>query len=192
MGTGYVERPDSPWCTWFTSSLCVSVVRGAAREDVERAILRDPVELGSYDEACRWPLDTDDYNRHWTAVGEVDGAVFAWEDNGWNGRTPSIAAPLSLGGSVTAVFWNVNARQMFLHAVDGTVVREFDPLYRRDPSLQEGALPEEDGLVWWTPEGEYVPPHQPALELMARLCGLAPDPRWLDLPGVRFYGTLFD
>lgn len=191
MGMHYVERPGSPWWTWYTDSLCVSVVRGAAVDEVTRAIAPDPVELGSVDEAVHWRFDTDDYNRHWTAIGEVEGAVLAWEDNGWNGTTPSIAAPLSVGGSVTSVFWNVNARQTFLHAVAGSVVREFDPLYRRDPSLQEGALPEEDGLVWWTPDGEYVPPHQPALELMARVCGLAPDPRWLELPGVRFYGTEF-
>jgi hypothetical protein len=192
MGPGYVERPGSPWWTWFTPSLCVSVVHGAGVDEVARAVAPDPVQLASYEQAVHWAIfDTDDYNRHWTAVGEVDGAVFAWEDNGWNGRTPSVAAPLSAAGSLTSVFWNVNARYAFLHAVAGTVVREFDPLYRNDPSLEDGALPEEGGLVWWAPERPELRAQQPALELMARVCGLAPDPRWLDRPGVRFLGTEF-
>jgi len=185
----YYAGPYS-WARQFNHGLCVGVVRGASVDAVAAAVARDGQEFPTAEAADDWVWDTSDYNRHWTAVGAVEDAVFTWEDNGWNASDPQIAAPLSAAGSVTSVFWNVNAHDMFLHAVDGSVVRSFEPLFRGRPDQQAGALPEEAGLVWWA-EDQPRFPGTPALELLKRLTGLSPHPGWLDLPGVRFFGTTF-
>jgi hypothetical protein len=98
----------------------------------------------------------------WTVLVEPNGFVTAYDD---------VLSRLSADGKAGNAFWNVNANMRFGWAVDGTVIRQFDPLLY-DPA---GALPDEAGL----PFGHPGRPIGAALTLLARLTGVDIDQHWL-------------
>jgi hypothetical protein len=98
----------------------------------------------------------------WTVLVEPNGFVTAYDD---------VLTRLSEGGKAGNVFWNVNANMRFGWAVDGTLIRQFDPLLYD----AAGALPEEAGL----PFGHPGRPIGAALALLAGLTGVDIDQPWL-------------
>jgi hypothetical protein len=105
------------------------------------------------------------------ATDELDGWTVLIEPNGWITSLRGTLEALSTGGRAANVFWNVNALMRFGLAVDGVLVRQFDPLlYEAD-----GALPDEADL----PFGQPGRSGSAAMGLLMRLTGVEIDERWL-------------
>jgi hypothetical protein len=183
-----LDEAESAWWTDY-QALCVTVVRGQGPDAVAAAIARDGVRVASLEDAEDWVFEGD-LDRHWVAVGERDDVVFSWEDNGWLGVDPNVVGPLAVGGSATSLYWNVNMVCRFVHAVEGSVVREFDPMFHDEPGPGGPPLVEERGLQWWTEDHPDVDFLATSLELVHRLTGMLPDPSWLTMPSLRVFGTV--
>ena len=139
------------------------------------AVLRPRESLGSLtvEETLDRSLQIEDYA--WGSVAVQVDTIGDWtvlvEPNGWVTSYGDSLSRLSEGGRAGNVFWNVNANMSFGWAVDGALVRQFDPLlYDAD-----GALPEEADL----PYGHPGRATGAALTLLTRLTGVIIDPSWL-------------
>jgi hypothetical protein len=161
---------------------CVTLVRDRSPEDVLRGLAqRSAIEVGPgpVDEAERWVLSQEDYQLPASVIWAV--AVGGWtlgvEENGWQGVRPEIATALAAGTELAAYHWTVNADMTFLRAVDGAVVRWFDPLLDYDDGVLKATspngppLPEEAGL----PFGLGAP-REAAFGLLERLTGVSVQP----------------
>jgi len=139
------------------------------------AILHPIKELGAFtvEELLDRSLGIDDYG--WRkiviAVDELGDWTVIVEPNGYLTSFPRTLEALSDGGRAGNVYWNVNAVMSFGWAVDGRLVRQFDPLLYDS----EGALPEERDL----PFGRPGAPQAAALALLERLTGTRVDRDWL-------------
>jgi Family of unknown function (DUF6461) len=94
------------------------------------------------------------------------------EPNGYQGCDEDVVIVLSRGGRAVSLYWNVNHYADFIYAVDGVVVRAFDPVLpdigpRGDPLPQESALSFEQH------------PLAATLLLTERLAGVVLDEAWL-------------
>jgi len=63
----------------------------------------------------------------WIAVGEVDGVVVVFEDNGFAGTRDEVLHRLSRNGKAASAYWNVNAVTRLSFARDGEVLASFEP-----------------------------------------------------------------
>lgn len=95
----------------------------------------------------------------WTLIVEPNGFL-AWQ--------PDNVLALSLGGRVVSVYWNVNGHHRFQYAVDGCMVRDFDPCLP-DVCPMGAPLLEETGLMFGL--GGILPPADAAVALAQRLTG---------------------
>ena len=113
-------------------------------------------------------------------VAERDGLLVCLELNGWLGAEDRVAEALSRSGFHAAVYEGGNGLTQFLWAVDGRVVRSFDPVLSgpgmRWPTDVGEPLPEEAGLPWGDTD---QPVMAAAVLLVERLTGIALDPEWL-------------
>ena len=152
--------------------LTLTVVTGLAATDVAARLGVDP----SNSEAVRFGevWDGRDYDAvHLAAqIDELDGHIVIIEPNGWLMTADTRAERISVGGSLVSVYWNVNAVMRVTVAIDGRIVRSFDPLLYEHPAVGE-PLPEETDL----PFGEPGSCQRAAVELQQRLTGLQIDSR---------------
>ncbi|MCA1677412.1 MAG: DUF6461 domain-containing protein, partial [Actinobacteria bacterium] len=82
-----------------------------------------------------------------TEAGLVDGWVLAVEENGCQATLPEAVQRISKGSRAIVVSCDVYGDTSFVYAVDGVVVRSFDPLLYDHPTPWDGPpLPEESGL----------------------------------------------
>jgi len=152
-------------------ALAISVVTPIRSEPI--AVLEPRESLGTL--TVGQTLDRSLELGGWDIVEVQVDAVGDWtvlvEPNGWLTAYGDVLSRLSQGGKAGSVFWNVNAHMSFGWAVDGTLIRWFDPLlYDAD-----GALPEEADL----PFGHPGHPQAAALALLTRLTGVIVDQSWL-------------
>ncbi|WP_298132022.1 DUF6461 domain-containing protein [Micropruina sp.] len=177
---------EDGWTASYEAA-CVSLASGCTPERL-RDVLAGPgaTEFPSADEAGNWVMDSDRYDRSWSAFGWYQGVAVAWEDNGFAGTDPDNAAKLSAGGRFASMFWNVNAVMQFSYLSDGQVLRQFDPLFHNedeDPNQLGQELAAERELDW------SAAPVRSGLALVADLFGItAITPTILAAPGVRFFG----
>lgn len=172
---------------WVARDLyaCISLASGCTPERLRDVLVGEPLrEFPSESEADAWVLDSDRYDRCWSAFGRHHGVAIAWEDNGFAGSDVGRALSLSDDGAFASMYWNVNAVMEFTHASGGRLVRRFDPLFHDDPDDQDGEpLPAEAGLDW------SAAPIRSGLSALSRLFGVPPiRPRILRRPGMRFFG----
>ena len=179
--------PISDWLD-DVPALCVSVVVGLPLAEVcARIIHDDDAEFATIDEAARW-IDGDWAEpRGWFAIGEIDGAVFVWEDNGWRGSGREVAAALSTGGAFASMYWNVNALSVFTYAREGAVVAQFEALRTPDDSTWTSLT--EVGATRVVADDWSAAPWASGLILQSHVLGIeaTADRAWLSLPGVRFW-----
>lgn len=165
-------------------ALCVTVADGVSAAALQAALVEpETQEFASVVAAADWVAKSESFDRRWVAVGTVDGLAFAWEPNGFLGSELGRAEVASAGGKCVSVFWNVNMDASFVYAVEGHVVRQFDPVLRETQQGVGDVLTHEATLDW------VAAPAASALELQAALIG-APvaDVAWLELPNVDFLG----
>lgn len=176
---------DDGWTADYLAA-CISLC--TATPERLRDVLVGPAarEFGSADEAESWVVDSDRYDRSWSAFGWYQGVAVAWEDNGFAGTDPDNARKLSADGRFASMFWNVNSVMQFSYLSNGRVLRQFDPLFHDDDEdvNQVGeALGAESGLDW------SAAPVRSGLSLVSSLFGIAAlTPTILAAPGVRFFG----
>jgi Family of unknown function (DUF6461) len=129
----------------------------------EEMTFDDVLDLEAQEERRGVQIETLGY---WTAV---------IEPNGYRTSLAEVLAPLSAGGRAVNVFWNVNAVMSFGLAVDGAMVREFDPVLAEQ---RVGTpLPEEAGLELFS---EDTPSQQACMMLLERITGVKITQDWLD------------
>ena len=173
------------WATDYPAAT-VGLVHGFDVDDaVSLLVGASPLRFGSIDEANAWVDADPDYSRTLGFASVVDGWTLLWEDNGFQGSRPQVAARLSRRDTFASMYWNVNAAMRFTVARRGRVVRSFDPF-----AFEQGsgvALPEEKGLdltSYGAPAAELV--------LLSRITGLpVAEPSWLERPGTVIFGQKF-
>jgi len=152
-------RVDGPWPTeadyawienWEARELgfCVALVRGRTPADVLSRLVSDPpTGIVSVEEARRWAeaQTLPDYGTTIEAGTVGDWAV-AVELNGYRATLEPVLRSISEDTVAIVVFCNVNAVMSFQWAVNGAVVRWFDPLLYENPSWAGEPLPEERDL----------------------------------------------
>jgi hypothetical protein len=134
------------------------------------------------DEALDAGLELDGVGWRWNLiqVDELDGATVFIEPNGWATAHEAVLERLSVGGLAVSVFWNVNANMRFGYAIDGAIVRQFDPLLY---DAGDAPLPEEASL----PFGDGDQQCAAALTLLTALTGAEIALPWLLEPRRRTY-----
>ena len=137
------------------------------------AVLRPRESLGTLtvEQTLDRSLEIDGWDIVEVGVDAIGDWTVLVEPNGWVTAYGDVLSRLSEGGQAGSVFWNVNAHMSFGWAVDGTLVRQFDPLLHD----ADGALPEEAGLAF----GDPGRTGGAALTLLTRLTGVAIDRDWL-------------
>lgn len=114
----------------------------------------------------------------------LEGGVLAAENNGWQGVDEAVAARVSRGALVAALYSSVNADMRFVFAENGVVKTVFDPLLPEvdwegsDPHALDAVV---DGLLF----GE-ASPGAAGLALAERLTGLRVSRTWFDETHSRF------
>ncbi len=146
---------DYEWAeAWEGTGVCVAWVAGADPETVLGQMVADPpTDVLSAAEARAWAADqtTPDYATAIEATG-MAGWALTVETNGYQATRPEVAELLSAGTRVVVVFRNVNAVMSFMYAVDGVMVRSFDPLLYNNSNPWGGeTLAEESGLDFGYP-----------------------------------------
>jgi hypothetical protein len=179
-----------------SDAFTLTIVRGIDADTVIARLLGDhPETFATFDDAIEWSMSSDEYDRVPVTVGQIGSDVVVWEENGFYLSLRQCAEQVSVGGQLTSVFVNVNGVMNFVHAVDGKVVRTFDPGFRTGElaGYTDGdPLPEELGVQWPTPDiEEYdVDPVNAALQVQAAIYGTpAPTREWQYDPSVRTFGT---
>jgi uncharacterized protein DUF6461 len=167
--SGWAETTTDP----RLDALSIAVVQPIRPDPI--AVLKPREALGSLtvEQSLDRSLEIEDYawGSDMVQIDEIDSWTVLIEPNGWVTAFGDALSRLSEGGRAANVLWNVNANMRFGWAVDGRLLRLFDPLLYD----AEGALPEEAGL----PFGHPGSPRGAALALMTRLTGVVIDPAWL-------------
>ena len=163
----------------------IGFARGVGVDEVIRLVAGEEAPRFASDEAAVAWIDADpDYGRVFGYAYAVDDWTFLWEDNGFRGSDPGVAARLSRRGEFASLFWNVNLDMAFTYARAGKVVRQFDPF-----AVEQGQgapLRQEKGL-------DLTDAGMPAsgLELLSRITGLpVVDLSWRDRPERVIFGEL--
>jgi uncharacterized protein DUF6461 len=161
---------------------CITFVRGDNEDDALRRFGGDPA-------TARWMTLTEvaeeSYNNkypYWYAplllVDTINDRVVIFEDNGTQGIRHEALQAVSQGTEMVSVFWNVNALQRFIYAVDGKTITEFELLF---PKSRQGAEP--DRLLDYMRDlpfemGNTV---ESAMALSERITGVRIDRSWFEI-----------
>lgn len=101
-------------------------------------------------------------------AGQVGDWTVVWEDNGFRATDKTLLRQLSENTRAVVVFQSADGPSSIQYAVDGQIVRSFDPVLYDNRSLWSGdRLPEETGLTF-----EIGDAMADALRLAERLTGL--------------------
>ena len=162
---------DYPWADgWEDLGFCVALVECGSPEDVLSRLVPDPAHpLGAAPAVRAWAREHQlpDYANAIEAT-RVDGWVVTFEANGFQATLDKVVTRLSSGGRAVVVFRNVNAVMRCITAVDGAIVRSFDPLLYDNPDWGGTPMPEEAGL----PFGEAGRSTSAAFAWAERLTGV--------------------
>lgn len=161
--------------TWHSEHLAttLTLVEGLSRAEVGAVVQADlgSERLTRLSDAWATPEQHDGRWVHPVQLYEAQGWVVLVEPNGAAGLREEMTRALSSAGRLVVLYQGVNAEMRFRYAVEGVVLREFEPLSWPDDQRGE-ALPEEEGLVFGLPDPEHDP-FAEAVTLAERLTGLA-------------------
>lgn len=145
---GWPTEADYAWAEG-RDAFCVSFVEAMSPEAVlEKMVGGCGTGIVTAAEAREWVSDQTELD-YGSAIepGMGGGWVVTVEANGYQATLPEVVRAISKGSRAIVVFGNIHAHTRFLYAVDGVVVRSFDPLLYDDPTPWDGPpLPEESGL----------------------------------------------
>jgi hypothetical protein len=175
---GWGTEADYAWAEG-RDACCVSFVEAERPEAVLRNMILDGSTTGfvSVAQARRWASRQKGPNDGSVIqAGIVGGWVVTVEAKGYQATLPEVVHRISEGSRAIVVFRSVHGHTSFLYAVDGGVVRSFDPLLYDDPMPWDGPpLPEESGLDFGSGH-----PMASAFACAERLTGVRLTPELLD------------
>ena len=149
-GAGWAIEADYGWAD-ERKAFCVFFVEATSPEAVlDKMVGGCRTGILSVAEARTW-VSEQTVPLYGSAVeaGIVGGWVVTFEANGYQATLPEVVRirRISEGSRAVAVFRRVDGQSGFLYAVDGVVVRSFDPVGYGNPAAGDGPpLPEESGL----------------------------------------------
>jgi hypothetical protein len=147
-GSGVRSPGDGSWIE-RCGGLCLTLIKAGSPSAIVLDLCGPQTrEFASAEAAAEWTNDSATYDRTWLASGDENGWVFCWEDNGFGGADPDKARQLSAGTTYVSMFWNVNGVMSFTLAIDGQVVRQFDPLFHDEPSSPTLSVGSRFPLKW--------------------------------------------
>ncbi|MCA1683499.1 MAG: DUF6461 domain-containing protein, partial [Actinobacteria bacterium] len=175
-------RPDADYA-WVEDweAYCVAFVEAAAPEMVlHRMVREDGTLVVSVPEAREWAsAQMVPGGRSAIQARRVGGWVVTVEFNGSQATLPEVVRRISEGSRAIIVFRDIHAHTSFQYAIDGEVIRSFDPLVYDDPTPWDGPpLAEESGLDFGSGH-----PMAAAFALTERLTGLRLTPGLLEDTG---------
>ena len=155
-GRPWPSEVDYAWVDdWSPRSLgfCVAVIQGFSPNEVlARQAPNPPTGLVSVDEARRW-AQARTLPHYGTSIeaGDLEGWSLSVEFNGYHATPEHVLNRLSERGAAAVIYASVNADMSFQWAVDGVIVRWFDPLLYPEMSWAGERLPEEEALPFGLP-----------------------------------------
>lgn len=177
-GAQWSTAADYAWAEG-RDAFCVSLVEATSPKAVLRKMMvaGSATGLVSVAKARAWAssqIGPDDGSV--IEAGIVGGWVVTVEANGYQATLPAAVHRISVGSRAVVVFRSVHGHTRFLYAVDGVVIRSFDPLLYDDPTPWDGPpLPEESGLDFGSGH-----PMASAFACAERLTGIRLTPELLD------------
>lgn len=147
-GVVWPTEADYAWAEG-REAFCVSFVEAGTPEAVlEEMVGGCGTGIVSIGEARKWASEqVAPDSGSAIEAGVVGGWVVTVEANGYTATLADVVRRISKGSRAIVVFRNIHAHTTFLYAVDGVVIRSFDPLLYDDPTPWDGPpLPEESGL----------------------------------------------
>ena len=178
-GVGWRAEARYAWVDGW-NAFCVALVEATSPEGVlEKMVGGCGTGIVSVAKARKWASEeTVPDHRSVIAAGILGGWVVTVEANGYQATLREVVRRMSEGSRAIVLFRNVHGHMRFLYAVDGVVVRSFDPLLYDDSTPWDGRpLPEESGLDFRSH------PMAAALVCAERLTGLRLTPNLLDDDG---------
>ena len=147
--TAWPSEADYRWVEdWETLGFCIALVKSRTPQEVlSDLVIAPPTGIVSVDEARRWAYAQTGPS-YGTAIeaGEVGGWTLAVEFNGYQATMDNVLRRISNGTTAVVLYRSVNADMSLQWALDGVIIRWFDPLLG---TVWEGEpLPEEAGLAF--------------------------------------------
>jgi hypothetical protein len=154
---------------WQSLGCCIALAEGLTPDEaLRRLVIRSSTEIDRPEVVRRWAQahDLPDYGTSVEAA-TLEGWAVIVEPIGYQATLAEPLARLSAGTRTGVVYWSVNADMAFLWAVDGVIIRHFDPLLFETQNWVSGPLAEENGLAFGPPH-----PRASAMALLERLTGI--------------------
>ena len=172
--------PDYQWAGYELVA-CITVTAMSSAEAAVRALEPTAREVASFDEAQQAAWGS--YELCHTMTIQTDRHVIVWEDNGYRGAFDEPFLRLCSPGPAGSLFVNVNAVSNLVLGQHGTIVRQFDPLFREDTDEGKGEPLAGEATLDWS-MGHHL---ASSLALIADYTGLK-DPfeqEWFESPRAR-------
>jgi Family of unknown function (DUF6461) len=161
---------------------CITFVRGNNEDEVLRGFGGDPAteRLMTLTEVAEESINSG-YPYGYAPLLMVDTIndwVVILEDNGFQGTRHEVLQAVSQGTEMVSVYWNVNAHQRFIYAVDGKTVTEFELQW---PENRRGTEP--DRLLDHLRDLPFESGNTlaSAMALSERITGVRIDRSWLEI-----------
>lgn len=171
-----------PWIEY--SDVCVSLVKHVSPAKAVGELTDGKAKhFASRHDADVWIRHDADYTRTLVRAGRIGKWTYIWEDNGFECSLRAPALRTSAGTKFVSIFWDEESLENFTLAVDGHILRRFDPVF---PGRKHGhgkVLKAESGLPWKRSVELAM------VELQSRLTGVEDArPGWLHRPHTTFWG----
>ena len=147
-GAGWPVEADYAWVEGWRA-FCVSFVEGTKPQAVLDRMVDDPAAaIMSVAEAREWASEqTEPGCGSVIEARMVGGWAVTVETTSCQATLPEVVRRMSKGSRAVVVFRDMHAYTSFVYAVDGVVIRSFDPFLYGNPTPWDGPpLPEESGL----------------------------------------------
>ncbi|GAA2155769.1 hypothetical protein GCM10009844_43320 [Nocardioides koreensis] len=157
--------PSADDYTWLEDSLlgeaaCLTVVLGKSRESV----------LADFGADAQVVVPIDDAYGNGVSLVDIPDGVIAIEYNGFQGAQPEVLRALSVDGSASSMFWNVNDDNAFSCARGGQLVATVDMYDAEDPG--EVDLPDDLRLLFELGADEDADLHAIGLAMVEQFTGV--------------------
>lgn len=160
---------------------CITVTTMSSAEAAVRSLEPTAREVASFDEARQAAWGS--YELCHTMTIQTDRHVIVWEDNGYRGASDEPFLRLCSPGPAGSLFVNVNAVSNLVVGRQGSIARQFDPLFREDTDEGEGEPLAAEATLDWT-MGRHL---SSSLAVIADYTGLRDtfEPEWFESPRAR-------
>jgi hypothetical protein len=126
------READYSWANeWETMGFCLALIENRSPAEALRLLVRNPqTDLLAAPQAREWAELHETDLRYATTVeaAKIESWAVVVELSGYEGTLEEVIRRISAGSRAVVIFSNVNALMLFQWAVDGEIIRQFDPL----------------------------------------------------------------